>query len=100
MSFEYITPAIEKWKLNDFMEIIDRFEDVLADTTHHKMYVGNNYQTLLLHLAGASSVLARAGAGCGSAGDVTGAWLASAPGVQVHFMFRVMILRHCRMLNQ
>ena len=27
----------------------------------------------------ASSVLARAGAGCGSAGDVTGAWLASAP---------------------
>ena len=27
----------------------------------------------------ASSVLAREGAGCGSAGDVTGAWLASAP---------------------
>ena len=27
----------------------------------------------------ASSVLARAGAGCGSVGDVTGAWLASAP---------------------
>ena len=27
----------------------------------------------------ASSVLARAGAGCRSAGDVTGAWLASAP---------------------
>ena len=26
-----------------------------------------------------SSVLARAGAGCGSVGDVTGAWLASAP---------------------
>ena len=30
-------------------------------------------------LVPASSVLARAGAGCGSAGDVTGAWLASAP---------------------
>ena len=27
----------------------------------------------------ASSLLARAGAGCGSVGDVTGAWLASAP---------------------
>ena len=27
----------------------------------------------------ASSVLARAGAGCGSLGDVPGAWLASAP---------------------
>ena len=27
----------------------------------------------------ASSVLAREGAGCGSVGDVTGAWLASAP---------------------
>ena len=27
----------------------------------------------------ASSVLARAGAGCGSVGDVTGSWLASAP---------------------
>ena len=59
MSFEYITPAIEKWKLNDFMEIIDGFEDVLADTTHHKMYVGNNYQTLLLHLAGKSILTSR-----------------------------------------
>ena len=27
----------------------------------------------------ASSVLAREGAGCGSVGDVTGVWLASAP---------------------
>ena len=27
----------------------------------------------------ASSALAREGAGCGSVGDVTGAWLASAP---------------------
>ena len=59
MSFEYITLAIEKWKLNDFMEIIDRFEDVLADTTHHKIYVGNNYQTLLLHLAGKSILTSR-----------------------------------------
>ena len=48
MSFEYTTPAIEKWKINDFMEIIDRFEDALANATHHRIYVGNNYQTIFL----------------------------------------------------
>ena len=34
----------------------------------------------------ASSVLARAGAGCGSVGDVTGAWLASAPYIIKNFV--------------
>ena len=39
---------------------------------------------------GLSSVLAREGAGCGSVGDVPGAWLASAPlspSLWIHFHF-------------
>ena len=36
-------------------------------------------QGLKLNFSPASSVLAREGAGCGSVGDVPGAWLASAP---------------------
>lgn len=59
MSFEYTTPAITKWKLDDYLEIIDQFEDVLADSTHNKIYVGNDYQTILLHIAGKSILISR-----------------------------------------
>ena len=40
----------------------------------------SNWTTKQLHkYSPASSLLAREGAGCGSVGDVAGAWLASAP---------------------
>lgn len=54
MSFEYTTPAITKWKLDDFMEVIDQFNDALADNTHHKICIGHDYQTILVHIAGKS----------------------------------------------
>ena len=59
MGFEYTTPAIIKWELEKFMEIVDQFEDELADNTHHQMCVGNNYQTILLHIAGKSILTTR-----------------------------------------
>lgn len=59
MSFEYITPAIAKWKLDNFMDIIDQFENSLAEKTHHKMCVSNNYQTILIHIAGKSILTTR-----------------------------------------
>ena len=59
MSFEYTTPAIGKWKLDVFMNIIDGFEEDLADVVHHKVCVGNNYPTILLHIVGKSLVTAR-----------------------------------------
>lgn len=59
MSFEYTTPAIEKWKLDDFMMIVDDFEDEFADTVHHKVYIDNDYRTVLLHIVGKSLVTAR-----------------------------------------
>lgn len=59
MSFEYTTPAIDKWKLDDFMKIVDGFEDEFADAVHHKAYIGNDYQTILLHIVGKSLVTAR-----------------------------------------
>ena len=59
MSFEYTTPAITKWRLDDFMDVIDRFEDDFGDSVHHKVCVSNDYQTILLHIAGKSLVTAR-----------------------------------------
>lgn len=59
MSFEYTTPAITKWRLDDFMGIVDEFEDVLADMVHHKFVVNNDYQTILLHIAGKTLVTIR-----------------------------------------
>ena len=59
MSFEYTTPAIDKWKLDDFMKIVDDFEDEFADTVHHKAYIDNDYQTALLHIVGKSLVTVR-----------------------------------------
>lgn len=59
MSFEYTTPTIEKWKLDMFMTAVDQFEDDLAEKTHHKIIVGNDYQTILLHIAGKSILTIR-----------------------------------------
>jgi len=59
MSFEYLTPAITKWKLDTFMQIINQFEDDLAEITHHKMSVGDDYQTILVHIAGKSILTTR-----------------------------------------
>ena len=59
MSFEYTTPAIVKWKLDDFMDAIDQFEDSLARKTHHQMFVGKDYQTILIHISGKSILTAR-----------------------------------------
>lgn len=59
MSFEYTTSTIEKWKLDMFMTVVDQFEDDLAKKTHHKLAVGNNYQTILLHIVGKSILTMR-----------------------------------------
>ena len=59
MSFEYISPAIEKWKLDEFLEIVDSFEDDFADAVHHKVCVEQNYETILLHIVGKSLVTTR-----------------------------------------
>ena len=56
MSFEYTAPAIIKWRLDDFMKIIDIFEEDFADKVHHKVSVGQNYETILLHIVGKSMV--------------------------------------------
>ena len=32
MGFEFTTPAIEKWQLDEFMSVIDEFEDGLIGT--------------------------------------------------------------------
>ena len=52
MGFEFTTPAIEKWQLDEFMGVIDEFEDAVADTVNHKLYPGNSYQMILLHIIG------------------------------------------------
>ena len=59
MSFEYTTPAIEKWELNKFLNVIDMFENDLAEKIHHKIKVRNDYQTILLHIAGKSILTIR-----------------------------------------
>ena len=59
MSFEYMTPAITKWKLNDFMNVINGFETELADKTHNNFYIGNDYKTILLHIVGKSILITR-----------------------------------------
>ena len=59
MSFEYTTPAVDRWKLDEFMQIIDDFEDAFADAVHHKVYVGNDYRTILLHIVGKSLITVR-----------------------------------------
>ena len=32
MGFDYSTPAIIKWQLDNFMDVIDEFESIFADT--------------------------------------------------------------------
>ena len=59
MGFDYSTPAIIKWRLDDFMKIVDEFESAFADTVHHKTCVGQNYETILLHIVGKSLVTTR-----------------------------------------
>lgn len=59
MGFEYYTPAIAKWNLDDLMEIIDDFEDAIADRVHHKMSIKNDYRTILIHIAGKALVTTR-----------------------------------------
>ena len=56
MSFEYSTPAITKWNLDELLEIIDAFEDVFADAVHHKLSIKKDYNTILLHIAGKTLV--------------------------------------------
>ena len=59
MSFDYITPSISKWKLDDLMKIIDGFEVDFANAVHHKLLVQQDYQTLLAQTVGKSIVTAR-----------------------------------------
>ena len=59
MSFDYSTPAIIKWKLDEFLNIIDEFENELIEKTHRKICAGNNYQTILLHICGKSILTIR-----------------------------------------
>ena len=50
MGFEYSTPAVTKWQLDEFMTIVDEFEDELANTVGNKVVSG--YETILVHIAG------------------------------------------------
>lgn len=59
MSFEYTSTVIVKWNLDEFMKIIDEFEDKLSYKVHHKTFSGNSYQMVLLHIAGKSIVTTR-----------------------------------------
>ena len=59
MSFEYNTLAIDKWELEKYMDVITQFEDELAENTHQRMCINNNYQTILLHIAGKSILTIR-----------------------------------------
>ena len=59
MNFEYTSLAITKWKLDDFMDVVDNFENDFADAVHHKEYVSQEYKTILLHIVGKSLVTIR-----------------------------------------
>ena len=59
MGFSYSTQTITKWRLDAFMGAIDNFESDFADTVHHKVCVGQNYETILTHITGKSLVTAR-----------------------------------------
>ncbi len=59
MGFEYTTPAVTKWRLDTFTEVIDTFEKDFANAVHHKVYVEQKYETILLHIVGKSLVTTR-----------------------------------------
>ncbi len=59
MSFGYNTPAITKWRLDDFMKVINSFENAFAETVNHKMQIDHNYENILLYIVGKSLVTAR-----------------------------------------
>ena len=52
MSLEFVTSAVTKWQLDEFMSIVDEFEDEFADTVGHKLTIANDYHTVLVHIAG------------------------------------------------
>lgn len=59
MGFEFTTPATTKWHLEEFMGLIDAFEEALADKVHHKFCTGQSYQMILLHILGKVLVTTR-----------------------------------------
>lgn len=59
MGFEFTTPATIKWHLEEFMALIDEFEEVIADKVHHKFVTGKSYQMILLHILGKVLVTTR-----------------------------------------
>ena len=59
MSFDYSTPAITKWQLDSFIEVVDAFEDEFASTVTLKTPVRNDYKTILMHIAGKALVTTR-----------------------------------------
>ncbi len=59
MSFEYTTPVITKWKLDEFFDTINEFENLLADKVQDNEFESNSYEMALLHISGKSIVTAR-----------------------------------------
>ena len=59
MGFEFTTPATTKWHLEEFMGLIDGFEEAVADKVHHKFVTEKNYQMILLHILGKVLVTTR-----------------------------------------
>lgn len=59
MGFEYSTQAMTKWKLDVFMDVIDDFENTLADSVHHEPYGYQSYQMVLLKIAEKTLVTVR-----------------------------------------
>ncbi len=59
MSFEYTTPVITKWRLDEFLNTIDEFENLLADKVQDKDFESNSYEMALLHISGKSIVTTR-----------------------------------------
>lgn len=59
MNSEYIENIISKWKINEFEEVVREFQDDLSEITHHKVSVDDEYDTILLHIAGKSILVCR-----------------------------------------
>lgn len=59
MSFEYTTPVITMWRLDEFLDSINEFENHLADKVQDKEFESNSYEMALLHISGKSIVTAR-----------------------------------------
>lgn len=60
MSFSYSTIAIEKWKLHDFMAIVDSFESDFVDkVSGMNLPCEENYHTILLNIVGKAILTTR-----------------------------------------